>query len=347
MENNYESLRLDAIVSATTEIAKTENIMGFFDLMSHNITLSCLNLILLHNQIPKALEVCGEMAWERIGRKVISNPKTAVLMCPEVTVKDKEDSVSVAYKPAIVIDYNSTTGRPLPGKDIPKNIVDAISLAANTSVETVNPSLIKEKGVGAEYNQERCVFFLSNKWSNSNRQNEAMLYAYIEYICGIQGVIEDVELRHAIRYVVSKYLGISSQSINSIQSGIFLKLSNRAPQRIYEFFYLVRTLSFKIIEDITSPMLSFEETALVNGILNNANHDWFMRKLDMVADEIDYLEWSEIALSLKEKIRVEASNKVLKLYIQKSKYGYVYTYPPYRLTVTVKQTPISTNLEES
>lgn len=346
MDNNYDSLRFDAIVAETTEIAKTDNIMGFFNVMAHNINLSCLNLILLYTQLPDAQEVCGEMAWEQIGRKVVPEPQTAVLMCPEVDFTS-DSTVTVTYNPVLVVDYASTTGRQLPPKPVPEDIIGAILLAANTSMEVVEPSFIKERGVGAEYNRDRCVFFLSNKWDTASRRTEAMLFAYIEYICGIQGVIDDSELRHAIRYVVFTYLGISSQSIKSIQGGIFMKLSKRPPQNIYDFFYLVRTIALKIIEDLTSPMLTFEETSLVNGILTNANQDWFLKKLDMVADEIDYLEWSEIASSLKEKIRASIGDTTLNLFIQKRKCDCIYTFPPYRLTTTVKQEPIINTLEES
>ena len=329
-----KAINYDALYAAAVEIVKERNIMGFLDLISNNINFSCLNLILLHQQIPDAKAVCGANAWTALGRTIKPDAKMAALVCPEITMED--GSYVASYKPVPVIDYTSTSDGTEIKHYCPDDMIGAILAATDSSMEFVPPESIsdKMKQVGAEYNTVHRVFYLSTKWQNNGQKRiEAMLDAYIEYVCGYEGIIGDCELYHAIRYVVFHYFGITSQSIRSIRGLLFTKLQEREAEVILRFLCLVRAHSFDIIESLTAPMLSFEETAVVNEQLKTGNKEEFLAQLEAIHDGIEYHEWSEIIASLHEKIEKCADETTSDLLKQKRDIGCIYTLPPYQMSV--------------
>lgn len=326
----------NALYTAAVHIAKPENIMGFLDLIAKNLNMSCLNLIFLTQQLPNADAVCGEKAWQAIGRAVNPDPKYAILFCPDI--KCDADKITADYKPVTVVDYMSTTG----GKPVahykPDNMIGAICDAANCSMEFAPSKAILDsrmRGIGAEYNEVNPVFYLDEKLKNNgSRREDAMLEAYIKYVCSVEGVYgEDNELYNAIRYVVYHYFGMKGIDCNRIRAGTFCLLPRRQPEEILEFLCKVRAFSFDIIESLTAPMLSFEETAVVNALLNTDDKDTFLKQLSDIETAIEYHEWVEIVKSLHEKIEKCIDTTTAELLKKKQADGCIYTLPPYRLSV--------------
>lgn len=252
------------------EISDKNNIMNYLEITAMNITLAPHNLMLLYSQDRNMTTVCGEKAWAGFGRKVSDKATVRTIIAP--IYKRDGDQTSIAYDLVGVIDARHTAGGAFRPKPSPRNLSDILVSVTNRSIEAVSPDMLKDPyGFGAEYNEERNVFYVSNKLSDQNRY-VAIIRAYIRFHMATRR-IDDPLMSNAVAYVLLRQYGLDVKSIRGI---MFKDLALREPTEQYEFLCKVAYMSRDVLAILNTEFLSFEETVLFNfvcGLSPNGDAD--------------------------------------------------------------------------
>jgi hypothetical protein len=322
------------------EISDKNNIMNYLEIVAMNISLSPYNLILLYSQDKNMTTVCGEKAWAGFGRTVSDKAIVRKIIAPVFT-KEK-DKVTVDYDLVGVIDAKHTAGGAFKPKPSPRNLSDILVSVTNRSIEAVSPDMLKDPyGFGAEYNEERNVFYVSNKLSDQNRY-VAIIRAYIRFhLAGLS--IEDTLLSNAVAYVMLRQYGLGVKSFKGI---MFKDLSAREPQEQYAFLCQVANISRNVLAILNTEFLTFEETILFNfvcglqgkgepneRIVGSQKREEICKALDKLMENIaDDPVAKEVAAGLKQKLTNSSDDDMRRICTDTESKRFLPTYPPFEFS---------------
>ena len=327
-------VRKEKFQRIAAEIINKNNIISFLDIVSLNITLAPYNILLLYDQDKRMTTVCGEGAWKLFKRDVSEDAKIYQIYLPELDEKDGK--ICFKYSPMGVVDAKYTRGGSFKPKPSPKKLPDGMVAITRRTIETVSPENIKKPHIGAEFNKEHGVFYLSNRLQTNKKYN-ALIQAYTDYLLESRGMSDPV-LQLAITYILLRQYDLDTSSIKGIA---FKELAERENQDHYEFLSNVVMLSREILEQLNLPFMTMEETTLFNYIVKNkgtiSNIPEVRTKLVERIKEIEKEtekddEFMKTILSLKEKLMCCSDSDMLRL-LNAIGDDFLPTYPPFEFSV--------------
>lgn len=121
------------IEESVRKVASPNEILPFLRLYVENRHLSLTNLLLVYQQDPDIRLVCGEKAWDRMGRNIKENAVSVQLILPEVRPGEREN-----YRMVQGYGIDSTEGKEYRGNLKLPISSDQITEAAGKDYELVS-----------------------------------------------------------------------------------------------------------------------------------------------------------------------------------------------------------------
>ena len=256
-------MNLTRLQDVAMDAVQPDNVLSFLDLVATNIGLGLDNLLLLWSQDTVAGAVAGPAA--------LGSNAEATLVLERPQLYQVGTAVRAGSLPVGVVRVEDTDF------EIQKHelmgIADKIVTATNVTIEAVPKKALSRPLDGAEYNLRSEVFYVANDIPEQ-KQTEALLLAYIRYRALLALQIHGEAAKEdglfglkvqAVRYVVSKYFNIKCDTLRGV---LFRLLGREDAEDVYTFLNSVAQESFDIIQALSVPMLSFDETAYLNDIRN-------------------------------------------------------------------------------
>lgn len=312
------------ITKSFRAIAGQETILKFLRLMSRNPWISALNDYLLFTQDENAGIVCGAAAWKHSGREIRENV-SHILVAPVLVNEGGKDTVE--FDPVNVIEEYYTDGEDIPLPS-PERIPDAVARVTGYTLELVPEGKLSriKKLAGCDIDSAAEVIRVSNSLSEQKIYS-AILGAYIWYYLDMVK-IHDSLVGVAVRYLLCEYYRLETAGIKGV---LFAGLTELEDEDIYSFFEVVQRCSFNIIQMLTEPLLSFDETAVTNQLLKSGDPEAFLNALYKAKEDTAGDSFAGYVIEgLINKVR-EDSEIIDKLYQQKTKDGCLYSYPPTKI----------------
>lgn len=323
------------------EIANKNNIMNYLEIVAMNISLSPYNLMLLYSQDRNMTTVCGEKAWSGFGRTVSDRATVYKIIAP--VLKREKGRISKDYDIVGVIDAKHTAGGSFKPKPSPRNLSDILVSVTNRTIEAVSPDMLKDPyGFGAEYNEERNIFYVSNKLTEQNRYI-AILRAYIRFHLASLG-ISDILLESAIAYIILRQYGLDTRSFRGI---LFKTLDEKDAKEKYDFLCSAADIARNILAILNIEFLTFEETIVFNfiygctpsrgpdkRIVGAQKRDELCKALDMLTRDLSEKDedLKKTVLTLKRKLSSCTDDDMRRLCTDATNKKFLATYPPFEFS---------------
>jgi hypothetical protein len=307
--------------------------------------------MLLYKQDKGTRTVCGKKAWEGFGRAVKEDAETYGMRSPKISRKDGKWVCDYEY--IGVIDARSTAGGAFRPKPSPKKLSDMLVARTNRTIELVAPDRLEDRMSGAEYNTERDVFYVSSKLNEAGR-HAAIIKTYIKFYLSEKGV-QDTMLESAIAYILLEQYDLNMHS-RSYKGGMFKDLTEKdengkdkfTGEQKYQFLCRVVDTSRKIMEELNCEFLTYEETAVLQAIINV---DTLQKADDRIIGKEKRRELCRALVdmkkafvgtdrelistidSLKTKLENASDDDIRRLMTDIKNKGFLPTYPPFEFSV--------------
>lgn len=307
------------VKSVAEKAASREEILPFLSVCVMNTHLSLLNLLLVYEQNPDAKMVCGKVAWERLGRTIKSDAIPIEIMFPEIVPGQKEKYIQVK-----VYDYGCTEGA-----DREKNhkkivFADKITQLTGATWELVPEEALKDSFDKGFYDEKKNVFYLSQICFGT-QQEQIILGLYIDYLMQ-KSMNKDKLVKMAVSYVVYERFGLK----HTIVKALFGKLGKLSADEKWEFLKEVKSISKTVIDDLDGYTLDFNETAILNNLMNTDEPKVIRELLVHAAECVCNDDLREELLLLTEKIVRIKADCVTEIWQKKSQMQ-LYSFPPFSL----------------
>lgn len=307
------------VKSVAEKAASREEILPFLSVCVMNMHLSLLNLLLVYEQNPDAKTVCGKAAWERMGRTIKSDAISIKIMFPKIAPGQKEK-----YIPVRVYDYGCTEGA-----DREKNhkkivFADRITQLTGATWELVPEEALKDSFDKGFYDEEKNVFYLSEMCFGT-QQEQIILGLYIDYLMQ-KSMNKDKLVKMAVSYVVYERFGLK----HTIVKALFGKLGKLSADEKWEFLKEVKSISKTVIDDLDGYTLDFNETAILNNLMNTDEPKVIKELLVHAAECVCNDDLREELLLLTEKIVRIKADCITEIWQKKSQMQ-LYSFPPFSL----------------
>ena len=286
-----------------------DNILPLLKVCAANIGLSYLNQLLIFNQKSNAEAVCGRKAWNHLGRKIKDDAVPVQILFPRFRKEIDTDSFTKAeyraeYVAVNVFDFSSTEGREYHAERKKVIFSDRITQITGITWELVGSEALEEALEYGMFDRERKVFCLLDNCTEEQR-DRTIISLYIDYVMDMSK-IDDKLLKLAVSYVVYEYLGMKHMIVRAL----FGRLEKMETEEKLGFLKHVLRFSKRVIDDLESNILSFNETAFINELLVTDDKD------------VMYLQFQQIEVSLEhDELREELEYLALRL--KNSKDGYL------------------------
>jgi hypothetical protein len=325
------------------DILENNQVVTFLGFMAQNLSFSCTNLLLLYAQAKQMAEESGkdvnlsdcrfasQTEWIHLGYSVKDNAPAYYLAAPYIYKTD--DGFVCDYRPAPVIPSASLIapdGNTGEWKPQLKDIGGKILGRTGKHIETTPPDRVSSL-VQAEYNAQDDVFYVSSDL-NENDSYKALVSAYIIYMLSENG-INDPIIVQGVKYVVMAYFG---QHDKSVREPLFRPWLKKDMPVVLNSLGFIRAYSFLIAQDLSVPLLSYDETSLMNTTLpskiisNNEYIDLLETVLEDAAKQKHELH--TVVMELRRKLSLCDEHTVEELIKRKAENGgFLYSYQPYLL----------------
>ncbi len=276
-----------------------DNILPLLKVCAANISLSYLNQLLIFNQKPNARAVCGRKAWEHLGREIKDDAVPIQILFPRFRKEIRTDSFTKAgcraeYVSVNVFEFGSTEGREYQAQRKKVIFADRITQITGITWELVDSEALAEALEYGMFDRERKVFCLLDNCTEE-QSNRTIISLYIDYVMDMSK-IDDKLLKLAVSYVVYEYLGIKHMIVRAL----FGRLEKMEADGKLGFLKHVLWFSKRVIGDLESNILSFNETAFINELLVTDDKDVMYLQFQQIAaslehdelrEELEYLAW--------------------------------------------------------
>jgi hypothetical protein len=329
--------------ATVTDILENKQVVPFLGCMAQNLSLSCTNLLLLYAQAKQIAEKSGgevdlsncrfasQTEWSHYGYSVKDDAPVYYLVSPYIYETD--DGFVCDYRPAPVLPSTSLIppdGETSEWKPELKDVGGKILGRTEKHIETASPDRVNSL-VRAEYNKDDDVFYVASDL-NENDAGKALISAYIIYMLEQNGINDSVIVQ-GVKYVVMAYFG---QRDNSIREPLFGKWKEEEPEEVLKKLGFIRAYSFLAVQDLSTPLLSYDEAGLMNTTLSSdfeTNDDYIDLLNDVLEDALSQKhELHTVVLELRRKLGLCDERTVEELVKKKeADGGFLYSYQPFQM----------------
>ena len=321
------------------------NITKYLDVVKNNPHLSTLNQAMVYLQKPGAKKICGRGAWEDEGGKVKSDAVPIILYFPNIALKNmpkefEEDDIvqetggvkiyetepefSSDYIPVNAFDIGSVEGIEEKEEAKPMFAQQIIQCSA-TTLEFVPKSSID--GYEGRFDPETNTYLISNEISphteyGLNAYNKILLELYVESVLDSYGE-DDKMLLLAVKYAVLGHFEFKTD----IESVLFSRLNDRSTEEKIHFITMVQFYVNGIIQDMKGYILNFDETAIINSVLNTDDPEEMYIELGKVVESVENQLLKDEVVRLREKLMRLKEGTLTDIYVRKTTQK-LFTYPP-------------------
>lgn len=281
------------------EVLSLENIETYLNIVSNCFNMNYLNHLLIYRQFPMATDVAGIHAWEMRGRKVKDNSVPIALFYPKIKLITtgepytdefqnplcENDTGTVLYNidpeyeadytVVYAFDYSQTSGS-VPNlshytADFAKRIRQLTDyVVMYVSTQDIQPNI--EKGF---YSVTEKEFQVTDGLSDKER-DKTLLSLYIHHIF-CEKLENDIDIDYAYskveeqltKYCVLKYFGLSDKQPSFICINKIISAPTEVKRKI---LYTISHMTSKTIKDMVGYYLDFNETAILNNILESSSY---------------------------------------------------------------------------
>lgn len=329
------------------EVVSQKKIITYLNVIKNNPNLSILNHCLIYLQNPLAEHVCGINAWKSQNRAIIDANKTIVLLFPSINRQNnpkeflennipqvvKNTNIQIYLEEPIycnhyieIIGYDFHNTRIVDDEENKienKKSINYLDIILNITQATVEYANI----VSGKYDGIQNIFYIPEILNNNDNigieeVNKELLSLYIEYIFDSY-VLTDKVLKYAVKYCLFEYFHFNQ----SIEEPIFSKLNNYTISQKITFLENLDFLIRGIIQDFEGYFLNFNETCILNNVLNTAEPTEVYILLDKIADTVSDSYLKKEIIKLKSKLQRCIPGFLDDLYDLKENQN-LFTYPP-------------------
>lgn len=331
----------------------SENIENYLDIVVKFPHMSHINQLLIYRQMPEATKIAGEQAWNAIGRKLIKDAKPIVLLSPKFiqtkegtftkefesprqTVQgsilyDIEPEYSHDFVPIIAFDISQTQGNESIAIPDMTKFEERVCFLMNVSTVSAKKEDIPKAFPMGYFAPDEKIIYLKEGISDRDR-DAALLDIYTDYCIDVSDAKGSEFLGVIVKNVLRKYFNLP------VNPGIyrFLDRHKSEPEQIKEWYlYEMRCFGSKIIQDLVGYHLEFDETAILNYLLNTDNFSEMTSYFSEVAKSIT-CPWLVASMeNIREKLNCSRPGYIEELY-RKKEMMELYTYPPCKFPVDAR-----------